>query len=100
MDLTILTKLHIFVEDTARVERAAMADETARPNYHPGTHMHPRSKPGGRVDDGAGVNPSMATGTGIKGPKGLGEPQARVGQGHPGQAQLGGLALQVCIEGQ
>ena len=77
-----------------------MADETARPNDHTGTHMHPRPQPGGRIDDGAGVHPSMAMRTGIKGPKGLGEPQARVGQGHPGQAPLAGLALQVCIEGQ
>ena len=92
--------MHIFVEDTARVERAAMADETARANYHPGTHMHPSPQPSRWVDDGAGVHPSMGTGTGIKGPKGLGEPQARVGQGHPGQAPLGGLALQVSFEGQ
>jgi two-component sensor histidine kinase len=32
MDLTILPEMHIVVEDTARVERAAVANETARPN--------------------------------------------------------------------
>jgi hypothetical protein len=79
MDLTILPEMHIFVEDTAGVERAAMADETARSNNNPGTHMHPRPQPGGRIDDGAGVHPGRGPGTGIKGPKGFGETQARVG---------------------
>jgi hypothetical protein len=100
MDLTVLSEMHIVVEDTAGVERAAMADAAARPNDHPGTHMHPCPQASGGVDDSAGVHPSWGQGTGIQGPKGLGEPQPRIGQGNPGQAPLRGLALQVSLEGQ
>lgn len=77
-----------------------MADATARPHNHPGTHVHPRPQPGGSIDNGAGVDPGWRTGTGIQGLQGLGEPQARIGQGRPGQAPLAGLTLQLSVEGE
>ena len=100
MDLAALAQGHLVVEDDAGMEGAAAGHDAAGADHHMGSHMGLGRHAGAGVDHGAGMDPRRSGCGGMEGGESLGEAEAGVLQGHPGDAPRTGQLLQLVVERQ
>ena len=99
VELTALTHLHIAVDHHAGMEDRASPDAAARRHHPMGADMDAGADGGAGLNHGAGVDAGGRPLAGVEGVEGLGKGQARIAEGHPGQALGCGLLLQLRILG-